>query len=71
MDDGVKEVHNMCDVAERLEKEGFIKGKYDILFSLVQKGKLSLKDASDEAQLPIDEFAKMLGKAGYKIPASV
>ena len=40
----------------------------DLLFSLVEKGKLSISDAATEINLPIDKVEQLMLEEGYQIP---
>ncbi len=42
-----------------------------VLYSLVQKGKLELDVAAEEAGVDVEEFEKEMIKAGYKVPELV
>ena len=39
-----------------------------IYFTLVQKGKMTLNDAADEANMTINDFSTAMTNAGYKLP---
>ena len=57
----------MCDIMEKYIKEE----KENTLFSLVQRGGLSVEVAAEELNLSIDDFELEMIKAGYKIPEKV
>ena len=40
---------------------GEVKGKLKVLVSLLQKNRLTLQEAADEAGMPVDEFVKKTG----------
>ena len=71
----VKEVHNMCEVADRLwnggKAEGVIEGKAEAYYSLVQDGDISVEKAAEKLEISVEEFEKRMEKAGYKIPELV
>lgn len=50
-----------------LEKKD--EGRNETLYSLVQKGAISVETAAVEANISVEEFEKQMLEAGYKIPA--
>ncbi|MBR6325474.1 MAG: Rpn family recombination-promoting nuclease/putative transposase [Lachnospiraceae bacterium] len=70
MDDGAKEVHNMCDVAERLERKGRAEGTKP-LYLLVQDGSVSPDKAAAAMGISVSELEKAMTDAGFKIPSMV
>lgn len=65
------EVHTMCEVMDRIERKGQVEGQKNTLFRLVEKGKLDVTDAAQDAGLSDEEFLSQMESAGYKIPALV
>ena len=55
----------MCEVLDRIEKKGERrgekKGMMAALTSLVKKGKITLADAAQEAQMSVSSFKKAAG----------
>ncbi len=51
-------------------REGMEKGKFILLYEMVQDGDLSLEKASDKADMPMESFISKMEKAGYKVPVS-
>ena len=41
--------------------EGEVKGQMKVLVSLLQKNRLTLQEAADEASMTVDEFVKKTG----------
>ena len=52
-------------------KRGFFRGKNNMLYSLVSKGRLKIDVAAEEANVSLGEFEKSMEEAGYKIPELV
>ena len=61
----------MCEVMDRIERKGQVEGQKSTLFRLVEKGKLDVTDAAQDAGLSDEEFLSQMESAGYKIPALV
>ena len=45
--------------------EGFSDGKAEGVFSLVQKGRITLEDAAEELNIPVSEIEKKMIEAGF------
>ncbi len=67
-DPDIKEVDNMCEVADRLWNGGKAEGKAHTLYSLVQDGDLSIEKASERMEVSVSEFERLMTEAGYKLP---
>ena len=52
-------------------KEGIKEGEAKAVYSLLQKGRISLEDASEELNIPVTEIEKKMAELGYKIPKTV
>jgi hypothetical protein len=67
-----EKVTNMCEVAERLEqkglKEGLAQGQTITIYTLIQKGKLTIEDGAEELNITPDRLKADMGDAGYTIP---
>jgi hypothetical protein len=71
-----EKVTNMCEVAERLEqkglkeglKEGLAKGQTITIYTLIQKGKLTIEDGAEELNITPDRLKAEMSDAGYTIP---
>ena len=65
----------MCTYTEAVEQRGIEKGikeGYDqAIFSLVQRGTISVEQGAQELKTDTDTFVRMMEEAGYKAPASV
>lgn len=68
---GTGGVHNMCEVLERVEargiEKGIEKGMFSTLYTLVNKGVITIKQAADEAKQSQKEFVQGMEAAGYTI----
>lgn len=68
-------VDSMCTYTEAVEQRGIEKGikeGYDqAIFSLVQRGTISVEQGAQELKTDTDTFVRMMEEAGYKAPASV
>lgn len=53
----------MCELMDRFER----KGQKSTLFRLVEKGKLDVTDAAQDAGLSDEEFLSQMESAGYKV----
>ena len=62
---GERRPRNMCEVLDRVERKGEKRGKKEGIIStlsnLVKKGKITLADAAQEAQMSVSSFKKAAG----------
>ena len=62
------EVKTMCDVAERLEKRGETKGiaegRTEMLYELVESGKISVDDAAEKLDISVERLKKDMSDKG-------
>ena len=56
-----RKVKNMCEVLDRAKKKGKKEGIISTLSNLVKKGKITLADAAQEAQMSVSSFKKAAG----------
>ena len=65
----------MCEVIDAWmaegRTEGIKEGEAKAVYSLLQKGRISLEDASEELNIPVTEIEKKMAELGYKIPETV
>ena len=57
----------VCEVMEKYEEMAEV----NLLFRLVEKGKLNISDAAKEASLTDEEFLTQMEAAGYRVPVLV
>ena len=69
-DPDIGEVKTMCEVADRIWNKGVAEGETIMVYKLVQNGKLSVENASDELKLNSSDFIQKMLEAGYKLPES-
>lgn len=58
----------MCKSVEEYANKKKMEGEKALLFSLVEKGKLSISDAAMEINMPIDKVEQLMLEEGYQIP---
>ena len=62
----IKEIHNMCEVIDKIEKRGMEKGieqgKINLLVSLVKDGDLTIEKASAKLNVSVEEFKKIMSE---------
>lgn len=69
-----KEVMEMCLTEFNETKYGQLmkeEGQQEVIFSLLKKGKLSVKDAADELGLDVPAVEELLAKNGISIPSVI
>lgn len=73
VDDKIKEFAMLFaeDMAQDMAQNMAKQHENNMLYSLVQKGKLELDVAAEEAGVDVEEFEKEMIKAGYKVPELV
>lgn len=54
-----------------IKTEGMAQGYAKAIFSLVQRGIISIDQGAQELETDTDTFVRMMEEAGYKVPASV
>ena len=64
---GERKVRNMCEVLDRVEARGEIRGTIKTLAGLVQDGILTLTDAAKRANMPVGKFKKEAGLSNPKM----
>lgn len=69
------EVSGMCKYTSKTleigREEGREEGRMEMLFSLAQKGSISVAEGADEANMSIPEFLDIMHKKGYTVPQNV
>lgn len=61
-----KGVSEVCKQMEDLRNESILEGKILTLIDLVQDGTLDIKIAAAKANMTVDEFKEIMGKAPLK-----
>ena len=60
-------ISTMCEIMEESNR----RANKEMLFGLVAKKKIKIKDAADELDMSVDEFLAEMEKAEYKVPTKV
>ena len=73
-------VSNMCDVAQRLEDRGYIKGYWigfcigfqeqcnKIIYSLVEDKSISMEKGAEKLEISVEKLRANMINTGFKIP---
>ena len=56
----------MCEALDELIKEGEARGEKRLLIKMVKKGKLSIEDGAEEAEMTVEEFKELLENSEEK-----
>lgn len=55
-----KEVLIMCNLSQGIKEESFNEGKIRTVIELVRKGRLSVEEAAEEANMTVEQFKKVM-----------